>query len=93
MLHTLVQEVLKSINTFRRNRILYQNHYSYYILFLSISIFFLIYIFRFISNYLFYIFEVIKKCKVITYIFKKQIKDGKHKMYCSKKRLLLINCK
>jgi hypothetical protein len=42
-----------------------------------IIIFFNIYI----SNDLFYIFEVIKKCKVITYIFKKQIKDGKHKMY------------
>jgi len=97
MLHTLVQEVLKNISTFLRNRILSQNHYSFYILFLSIFIFFLIYIFRFIfiyiSNYLFYIFEVIKKYKFITYIFKKQIKYGKHKMYCSKKRLLLTNCK
>ena len=31
-------------------------------------------LFRYISNYLFYIFEVIKKCKVITYILEKQIK-------------------
>ena len=54
-----------------------------------IIIFFNIYI----SNDLFYIFEVIKKCKVITYIFKKQIKDGKHKMYSSKKRLLPTNSK
>ena len=52
---TLVQEVLKNISTFRRNRILSQNHYSYYILFLSISIFFLIYIFRFIFIYIFLI--------------------------------------
>ena len=52
---TLVQEVLKNISTFRRNRILYQNHYSYYILFLSILLFFLIYIFRFIFIYIFLI--------------------------------------
>ena len=55
MLHTLVQEVLKNISTFRRNRILSQNHYSYYILFLSILLFFLIYIFRFIFIYIFLI--------------------------------------
>ena len=42
-------------HTFRRNRILYQNHYSYYILFLSILLFFLIYIFRFIFIYIFLI--------------------------------------
>jgi len=88
MLLISVLEELKNTNTFLKNRILFQNHYSY-ILFSNIFRF----IFRYISNYLFYIFEVIKKCKVITYIFKKQIKFGKHKMYCSKKRLLFINSK
>ena len=63
------QEELKNISTFLKNRILFQNHYSY-ILFSNIFRF----IFRYISNYLFYIFEVIKKCKVITYILKTQIK-------------------
>ena len=65
--------------------------FKYIIIFFNI--YFQIYIYIYISNYLFYIFEVIKKCKVITYIFKKQIKDGKHKMYSSKKRLLPINCR
>jgi len=65
----MAQEELKNTNTFRRNRILFQNHYSY-LLFSNIFRF----IFRYISNYLFYIFEVIKKCKVITYILKTQIK-------------------
>ena len=65
------QEELKNISTFLKNRILFQNHYSYcYLLFSNIFRF----IFRYISNYLFYIFEVIKKCKVITYILEKQIK-------------------
>ena len=54
---------------------------SFKYIFNFIYIFFQIYIFIYISNDLFYIFEVIKKCKVITNIFKKQIKDGKHKMY------------
>ena len=67
MLLILAQEELKNTNTFRRNRILFQNHY---ILFSNIFRF----IFIYISNYLFYIFEVIKKCKVITYILKTQIK-------------------
>lgn len=80
----MAQEELKNTNTFLKNRILFQNHY---LLFSNIFRF----IFRYISNYLFYIFEVIKKCKVITYILEKQIKFGKHKMYCSKKRLLFIN--
>ena len=61
------QEELKNISTFLKNRILFQNHY---LLFSNIFRF----IFRYISNYLFYIFEVIKKCKVITYILKTQIK-------------------
>jgi len=66
------QEELKNISTFLKNRILFQNHYSY-ILFSNIFRF----IFRYISNYLFYIFEVIKKCKVITYILKTQIKKNR----------------
>ena len=55
-------------NTFPKS--LFLLSFIYIIIF---NIFFQIYIYIYISNYLFYIFEVIKKCKVITYIFKKQI--------------------
>ena len=45
--------------------------FKYFYIFFNI--YFQIYIYIYISNDLFYIFEVIKKCKVINYFYKKQI--------------------
>ena len=66
-------------NTIPKSLFLLSFIFKYIIIFFNI--YFQIYIYIYISNDLFYIFEVIKKYKVINIFFKKQIKDGKHKMY------------